>query len=234
MKKVAASLSATLLSPRKAAYAEALIGVIVALGGNEVTTKEEATKEFPTILYSRCVKWVWGESGRLNIELKDEVKKREHLLDDFFLIEPIDDELLQYLKNSFPQEFDEAEISKVCNIWTESVRKDSRNIFLPPYLKFRKEQKAGFQSGTYDDKDKLLEILKLSLLENIDINFRKSMYEYKKLVMKKNTDKPLSEEDLKTTLKTEEERIERHFSTKKRKQIGRCKSFQNLFLLLYC
>ena len=80
----------TTLSARQVAFLDAFVGVIVSLAGNQVTTKEESSKEFTTILYGNCIKWIGNDSHRVNIELRDELQKREHLLEGYFIIESID------------------------------------------------------------------------------------------------------------------------------------------------
>lgn len=161
------------LSNRQIAYIEAFIGVIIALAGNALTI-DNPTKECHTVLYTNCVSWVWDNSNRLNIELKDEIEKRQHVLEDYFLIEPIDDKMLNMLRENFPKVPTEADTKRVYSCW-EACKRDCKNTYAPPYIRSRKERREGYQSGTYNDTDSLHTILKKEIIDTIDDNFRKAM-----------------------------------------------------------
>ena len=162
------------LSSRQIAFLDAFVGVIVSLAGNQVTTNEESSKDFTTILYSNCVKWVGTDSHRVNIELREELKSREHLLEDYFNIEAIDAAMFSHLRLVFPNMPTEKDVTRIANLFS-TIKSDCRNKFSPPYIKYRKEQKDGYKSGSYCDKECLLKILEKEIKDNIDENFRKAM-----------------------------------------------------------
>jgi len=123
-------------------------------------TKEESFKDFPTILYANCVKWGGPDSHRVNIELRDELQSREHLLEDFFTIETLDATMFSYLREQvFPNEpITEKDVTRIGN-FVSVLKSDCRNKFSPPYIKYRTEQKDGFKSGIHGDKEYLLKIV---------------------------------------------------------------------------
>lgn len=200
-----------ILSTRQSAYVEAFIGVIIALAGNALTT-DNPTKECHTVLYTNCVSWVWDNSNRLNIELKDEIEKRQHILEDYFTIQPIDDQMLTILRDSFPKSPTEADTKRVYSCW-EACKRDCKNTYAPPYIRSRKERLAGYQSGTYNDSDSLHSILKKEIIETIDDNFRKAMNAIKNNLAKDANGK--SEAEQKEFLLKEENTKSVFYSAKK-------------------
>ena len=131
-----------------------------------------------------CIKWIRIDSHRVNIELRDELQKREHLLEGYFIIKSIDATMFAYLREQiFPNQPSEADVKRVANLFS-AIKSDCRNKFSPPYIKFRKEQKDGYKSGSYCDKECILKILGKQIKDNIDDNFRKAMSAAKALLKK--------------------------------------------------
>ena len=147
------------LSIRQLAYMESFYGVVVALAGNQLTM-DSPTKETHLLLYTNCVSWVHENGNRLNIELKEEISKRENLFSDNFTIEPLDEKMLDHLKAQFPKSPTEADAKKVYSCW------DCRNSYGPPYIRSKKEQISGFNSGKYTDISNIQNIMKKEIVDH--------------------------------------------------------------------
>jgi len=199
------------LSTRELAYVEAFIGVIIGLAGNALTI-DNPTKECNTILYTNCVSWVWDSSNRLNIELQSEFEKRQHILEDYFTVEPIDHRMLNKLRENFPKVPTEADTKRVYSLW-EACKRDCRNTYAPPYIRSRKERLGGYQSGVYNDSESLHTILKKEIIDSIDENYKKAWNNVKNSLSKDT--KGMSEAEQKEFLSKEETSKSAYYSTKK-------------------
>ena len=193
----------TSLSDRQSAYIEAFYGVIIAFAGNQLTL-DAPTKDTHIKLYANCVEWVWENSARFNIVLKDEFESRKALLDDYFSVEPIDENMLKELRDLFPKESlnNEVELKKVYACW-EQCKRDCKNSYAPSYLRSKKQRMNGYQSGTYDDSKSLLDILEKEVCDGITDNFKKAMNSIKN-EMKKPGKSHKTEEEQKEYLLTQE------------------------------
>ena len=137
---------------RQSAFIEQMVTVVQTIGGNTVT-EGAPTKEAGLRSYLEASSF--ARSGRVNIELKDEMEKREQLLPSHFTIAVLDEDSMDELKKPF---------STTSPTETEATKnwaafKSVQNFCREWGAKYEKERKE-LPSGTYVDTEILLGILK--------------------------------------------------------------------------
>ena len=158
---------------------EQWFGVIVGLAGNELSQGEKI-KDFPKTLLDKVKTWA-GDVVLVNNTVTELlITKNSNRFGEFGLFVSAYSREIADKINDLYLCFDDPKI--VFNKW-DNVKSDVRNDFLPLYLKWTKK----YKSGTYDDTEVLIEVLKSRAIKTINKN-RSQAISNGKITIKKNNE----------------------------------------------
>lgn len=157
-------------------YDELIIGII----GNSITEGEtKSSLELGVDMFSKIRKYIIH--GRINIDLRDEFKKRETLFSPHFDLKEMTAEYRNALLERYPMngEIIKKSESELQALWNQYklIQSLCRNQALP---KFSKEAGGKPKSGTYSDEDAVLKVWEFCRKNKILENAKKAKLKYLK------------------------------------------------------
>ena len=158
------------MSSLRKALIEQMKVVIICIAGNAVTTGN-ADKDVKGLIYAEAHKYI--NNGRLLIDFRDQLEKRNELFEDWCgkLLKMDEEEVMKGLQDEFPVNPSRAVIESYFKLFKEA-QSDSKNEFGCIYKKLNVEK-----SGVYDDEAVIKHIIENSIHKRIDGNFYKAVNE---------------------------------------------------------
>jgi hypothetical protein len=161
-------MASSYLSTQLDAWIDQLKSVIIACAGNDMTENSNPDRGYLMQINNKCIEYL--TQGRFNIDFRNEIIKRKDLLQSHITILPIDQAVKEKLLLYFPPNPTESFLTKEILATFKSVKANCRNDWGATYHRANKIE----HSGEYDDTELLRSILKKSIEDIIDGNFKKA------------------------------------------------------------
>lgn len=156
------------MSKRYQTFLKLIVGVIVAVAGNSITTLTEKDKDYHLLIATEAAAYV--RSGRFNVDFSEELVKRADLMSQWLTLKVLEEGDIAALKDLLPTAPSTAQVESTFKAF-QSIKEFCRNLY---GAKYERDKKA-LPSGTYDDSDILRKIMALYHSNRIDVNFAKKV-----------------------------------------------------------